>query len=144
MYTFFHFPYTFIFITILWHLSKVEEMFTFFFIFLIHLFLLQYYGICLKLRKCSFLHESVEYLSHHINAEGFLHIISRKVQVAKLAPTPDDQAQLRSSLGRVYYYGKHIPKLSSVLHPLNNLLQDCQKQSRMSECSDGFQRAKDC
>ena len=52
---------------------------------------LQYHVICLKLSKCSFLQGSVEYLGHHIHAEG-LCTTSRKVEAVQFAPTPKDQA----------------------------------------------------
>ena len=44
---------------------------------------LQCHGIRLKLGKCSFPQESVEYLGHHIDAEG-LHTTSRKVEAVQL------------------------------------------------------------
>ena len=87
---------------------------------------LQYHGIHLKLSKYSFLQESIEYLGHHIEAEG-LHTTSRKVEAVQLAPSPKDQAQLRSFLGLVLYYGIFWPELSSVIHVFNTLLQTNQK-----------------
>ena len=41
------------------------------------------------------------------------------------------------------YYGKFIRNLSSILHPLNQLLQVQQKWDWTEECSQAFKRAKD-
>ena len=82
---------------------------------------LQYHGIHLKLSKCSFLQESVEYLCHCIDAEG-LHATSRKVEAIQLVPTPKGQTQLISFLGLVHYYGKFLPEFFSLLYTLNTLL----------------------
>ena len=40
-----------------------------------------------------------------------------------LLPVPTNVTQLRSFVGLVYYYGKFLPNLSSVLAPLYTLLQ---------------------
>ena len=52
-------------------------------------------------------------------------------------------SQLRSFLGLINYYGKFIPKLSTVLHPLNTLLQKGRTWKRSPECAQAFQLAKD-
>lgn len=69
---------------------------------------LQHHGIWLRMKKCSFLQKSVEYLGHCIDATS-LHTTSKKVEAVQLAPTPCDQTQLRSFLGLLHYYGKFMP-----------------------------------
>ena len=79
-------------------------------------------GVRVKKSKCEFLKDSVEYLGHKIDASG-LHATTKKVDAVINAPQPKNVKQLRSFLGLLQYYGRFIPNLSSLLHPLNSLLQ---------------------
>ena len=65
---------------------------------------------------------SVEYLGHTIDAEG-LHTSPKNVKAIQEAPIPHNQQELRSFLGLLHYYGKFIPNLATMLHPLNKLLK---------------------
>ena len=113
------------------HLSNLEEV----------LKRLQQQGIRLKSHKCHFMRESVEYLGHRIDSQG-LHTTSEKIKAIQLAPRPKCQQQLRSFLGLVHYYGKFIPNLAAMLHPMNDLLQKNVKWRWSSECEQAFQKAK--
>ena len=62
------------------------------------------------------------YLGHRIDAVG-LHPLHDKVQAIKDAPKPQSVTELKSFLGMLTYYGKFLPNLSSVLHPLHELLK---------------------
>ncbi|MDD9817031.1 MAG: reverse transcriptase domain-containing protein, partial [Gammaproteobacteria bacterium] len=77
------------------HLHNLEEV----------LKRLQHHGLQLKVAKCAFLQDSVEYLGHTVDKKG-LHTMLQKVEAVKLAPVPKNQQQLRSFLGLVHYYGK--------------------------------------
>ena len=85
---------------------------------------------------------SVENLGHLIDAEG-LHATSSKLEAVMQAPAPRNVQELRSFLGLLNYYGKFIPNLATILHPLNNLLQHGQKWKWTTECHKAFQLAKD-
>ena len=99
---------------------------------------LENHGIRMKKSKCEFLQVSVYYLGHKIDAEG-LHAIPSKVDAIVDAPEPQNLQELRSFLGLLNYYGKFIPNLSSLIHPLNSLLQ---QDRRSTECSRAFKEAK--
>ena len=64
----------------------------------------------------------IEYLGHIISQNGIRPVPS-KVDAIINAPKPSNVQQLRSFLGLVNYYGKFIPNTSTLLHPLNSLLQ---------------------
>ena len=64
---------------------------------------------------------SVEYLGHKIGAKG-RYTLEHKVEAIQKAPNPKNTQQLKSFLSLVSYYGKFVPYLSSLLHPLNQLL----------------------
>ena len=113
------------------HLRNLEEV----------LRRLQQNGLRVKPAKCSFMQSSVEYLGHRIDAEG-VHTTTRKVDAILKAPTPSDVQQLRSFLGLLHYYGKFIPNLSSLLHPLNELLKANSPWKWSQKCEDAFRQAK--
>ena len=103
---------------------------------------LQSHGFRLQQDKCVFLADSVEYLGHRIDAEG-LHTTQGKLAAIREAPTPQNVTQLRSFLGLLNYYGKFIANLSTLLHPLNRLLQEGVPWRWSGECAQAFRRAKE-
>ena len=113
------------------HLQNLEEV----------LKRLQEHGVRLKKEKCSFLQDSVEYLGHCINAHG-VHTSEKKLKAILDAPKPRNVQELRSFLGLLNYYAKFIPNLSSLLHPLNNLLRANQRWIWSRACCQAFQEAK--
>ena len=94
------------------HLSNLEEVFR----------RLANEGVTVKNSKCSYLENKVEYLGHVIDSKG-IHVDPSKVKAIVKAPAPKNVVQLRSFLGLVNYYGKFIPNLATLTHPLNQLLK---------------------
>ena len=112
------------------HLSNIEEV----------LKRLQENGLRVKPAKCKFMQSSVEYLGHCINASG-VHTTDGKVEAILKAPVPQNLQLLRSFLG-LHYYGKFLPNLSSLLHPLNRLLKANARWKWSTECQEAFEQAK--
>ena len=102
---------------------------------------LEQYNIRAKKEKCAFLCDAVEYLGHRIDADG-LHTLSSKVKAIQDAPQPQNVQELRSFLGLLHYYGKFLPNLATLLHPLNALLKTGSKWFWSGQCSDAFNSAK--
>ena len=102
---------------------------------------LEQQGIRLKKEKCKFMAASVEYLGHKVDANG-IHTSDRKVEAVQQAPIPKNTQQLKSFLGLVHYYGKFIPHLSALLHPLNQLLKANTTWFWSDSCEQAFQEAK--
>ena len=102
---------------------------------------LKEYGLRLKLEKCKFMEKSVVYMGCVISREGIAPT-EEKIEALKQAPRPECVSQLRSFLGMVNYHGKWIPNLSTILHPLNKLLQKGQTFKWSKECENAFQQAK--
>ena len=75
----------------------------------------------LKQEKCEFLVPSISYLGHKIDSQG-LHPLPDKIDAIVNAARPKSLTELKAFLGLLNYYGKFIPNLSSVLHPLYELL----------------------
>ena len=103
---------------------------------------LRQYGLRIKQNKCAFMQNVVEYLGHRVDAQG-VHAAPSKVEAILQAPTPRNVTELRSFLGMINYYGKFIPNLSSINHPLNNLLRAGQKWKWTKQCEKAFQEAKE-
>ena len=103
---------------------------------------LQEHGLRVKKKKCSFFSKSVTYLGHKIDKEG-LHTSNNKVKDLVNTDPPENLQQLRSYLGLVNYYGKFIPNLSTVLHPLNELSQKSKKWEWSSKCDEAFKKTKE-
>jgi predicted aspartyl protease len=102
---------------------------------------LEKHGFKLKMEKCEFLLSSIEYLGHIISSDGIQPVTS-KIDAIVHAPTPNNVQQLRSFLGLTNYYGKFIPNLSALLHPLNSLLRTKQKWDWSSDCDKAFEEIK--
>ena len=113
------------------HLSNLEEV----------LKCLQEHGVGLKKEKCQFLQDSVEYLGHCIDAQG-VHTSETKLKAIVEVPKPRNVQELRSFLGLLNYYAKFIANLSSILHPLNNLLRANQHWVWTHACNRAFLEAK--
>ena len=99
---------------------------------------LKKHGFRLKKEKCEFLTASVEYLGHLIDQDGIRPLPSKVAAIVK-APAPTNLQELRSFLGLLNYYRKFIPNLSTLIHPLNQLLQADRKWSWTEECAKAFE-----
>lgn len=64
------------------------------------------------------------------------------MQAITEAPEPTDVDKLRAYLGLINFYGKFLPCLSTVLHPLHELLQAQQPWKWSSECQIAFEKSK--
>ena len=95
---------------------------------------LEQHSLRTKKPKCEFLKPSVDYLGHHIDAQG-LHTMSCKLDAIVQAPKPENLQQLRSFLGLLNYYGRFIPNLATIVHPLNKLLHHNAKWNWTSKCA---------
>ena len=68
--------------------------------------------------------------------------LSKKLKAILEAPKPQNVQELRSFLGLINYYGKFLPNLATMLHPLNVLLRNGQPWIWSQECTQAFQEAK--
>ena len=81
-------------------------------------------------------------MGHKITSEG-LNTTTKKVDAVRLAPAPKNQRELRSFLGLLHYYGKFVPNLATLIHPLNSLLKTNAPWNWSQECEQAFNEAKD-
>uniref|UniRef100_A0A7E4VZN6 RNA-directed DNA polymerase n=1 Tax=Panagrellus redivivus TaxID=6233 RepID=A0A7E4VZN6_PANRE len=77
-------------------------------------------GLKLRLDKCEFFMPEIQYLGHIVDASG-VRPVPDKVKATVMMPEPKNLKELQSFIGMVGYYGKFIPKLSTLCAPLNML-----------------------
>ena len=92
--------------------------------------------------KCSFLQDSLEYCGHVLTKYG-VHEAPDKITAIVDAPRPTNTTQLRSFLGMVTFYHNHLPNISTVLYPLNQLLNKNSKWNWTNACEQSFQKTKE-
>ena len=78
-------------------------------------------GIKLNQKKCEFKMKEVKYLGHIISEEG-IKIDPEKVADIINMPQPEDRAGVQRLLGSLNYLAKFIPNLSTMTHPIRQLL----------------------
>ena len=83
----------------------------------------------------------MEYLGHRVDAQD-VNTSAKKLKAILEAPKPQNVQELRSFLGLINYYGKFLPNLATMLHPLNVLLRNSQPWRWSQECTRAFQEAK--
>lgn len=103
---------------------------------------LEKFGLRANLNKCDFFQTQVSYCGHMISEEG-LKKSPDKVNAVLKAPRPENLQQLRSFLGLVNYNRSFLPNLSTVLGPLNELLQGEKTWKWTKQCEQAFAEVKE-
>ena len=83
---------------------------------------LQDVGLKLKESKCDFFRSQIHYLSHMLSAEG-IHPLSEKLDSITNMPAPENQTEVKESLGLVGYHSKFMPHFSDISRPLVKLMR---------------------
>nr|XP_012137589.1 PREDICTED: uncharacterized protein K02A2.6-like [Megachile rotundata] len=113
------------------HLQKLRQVFT----------RLQKYNIRINVDKSEFFTDQIQYCGYIINKSG-IHKAPDKIEAINNMRRPTNITELRSFLGMIHYYDRFIPNLSSILKPLNTLLQKEVKYEWSPDCEKSFQAAK--
>ena len=93
---------------------------------------LERFNIHLKWGKCLIGVKKLDFLGYRVSAEG-LSTCADKIKAVASFPRPQDLSAVRSFLGLINYYGKFIPKLSTIAEPLNRLLRKSPNKLEWSE-----------
>ncbi|CAB4004600.1 PREDICTED: uncharacterized protein K02A2.6-like, partial [Paramuricea clavata] len=114
------------------HLDNLEEV----------LSRLSEHGLRANSSKCEFFKERIEFCGHEISKLG-LHKSQQKVNAVINAPRPENVSQVRSFVGLINYYHDFLPNLSTLLQPLNQLLEKERRWKWTLECEQAFLKAKE-
>lgn len=90
------------------HSSHLRQVFT----------RLRDYGLNIKLSKCIFGAQSLEFLSHTITSEGILPSQSRIEAISNL-PSPSSIRKIQQFVGMINYYHRFLPGLAKALSPIH-------------------------
>ena len=100
---------------------------------------LREYGLRLKVKKCSFLQPSLDYLGMRVSKDG-LRVDKATHKAVGKAPHPTSKPELQSFLGMVNHYRQFIPNMSMICAPLNNLLKKGARWFWSKKCKRAFRR----
>lgn len=102
---------------------------------------LMQYGVKINGAKSEFFKNSLTFLGHRLDANG-IHPSEELTETITKTPQPKNVTQLRSYLGLLNYYGKFLPNLSTLLHPLYQLLNKSARWEWTKKCEEVFIKSK--
>ena len=79
-------------------------------------------GLRLKRSKCSFLEKEVIFCGFKVTRHG-VSPVADKLKPILDAPAPENVSQLKSFLGMINFYHRHLTNLAETLEPLHQLLR---------------------
>ncbi|XP_055354393.1 uncharacterized protein K02A2.6-like [Paramacrobiotus metropolitanus] len=103
---------------------------------------LEKYGLRVKLSKCRFMQESVEYLGFVVDRRG-RHISQDRAKTLVDMKMPTNVSELRAYLGMVNHYAKFVQNLSAKCGPFHRLLKSGAPWEWTTECAKQFQALKE-
>ena len=83
-------------------------------------------GLVLNIEKCVFAQSSVEFLGHHVSAEGAAPLQSHTAAVQEFSQ-PSTIRELQGFLGMINFYRRFLPGIARILVPLTDALKGGQK-----------------
>ncbi|XP_062538690.1 uncharacterized protein K02A2.6-like [Armigeres subalbatus] len=103
---------------------------------------LEQYGFTVRIEKCHFNMEQVEYLGQILDGDGIRPDPNKTAAIATMPP-PQDVSSLRSYLGAVNYYAKYVPEMRKLRFPMDQLLKSGAKWVWSEACQRSFNRFRE-
>ena len=98
-------------------------------------------GLTVKMSKCFFMRDEVEFCGFEVSKEG-VKPMNKNVEAVMRAPFPSNTTELRSFLGMVNYYNSYLKDLATVCEPLHRLLRKGVVWKWCNECKKAFDKVK--
>ena len=95
------------------------------------------HNLRLKIEKCQWAQDEINYLGFHINQHGITPQAD-KVKAIKHMTAPKTVKQVRSFLGLMSFYRMFIPKFSELAQPLTELTRKYARFSWNDDCQKSF------
>ncbi|BHF64898.1 hypothetical protein SprV_0200790600 [Sparganum proliferum] len=106
--------------------------------------LLDQFGVVINPSKCVLGVPSLDFLGHHVDAQG-LRPLSSKVEAIRGFPPPTSKRQLQRFLGMVNFYRRFLPNCADLMLPLTNLLSGPKGPLELrGHALTAFERIKTC
>lgn len=99
------------------------------------------HGVKINISKSEFFKKSLVFLGYRLDEFG-IHQSEELTRAILNAPKPENVSQLRSFLGLINFYGKFIPNLATLLHPLYQLLNKDVKWYWCKKCEFAYEESK--
>ena len=97
----------------------------------------------MRIDKCMFGYEEIDYVGYHISSDGLSPIYDNVKDILAF-PAPTNLKELERFLGMAGYYREFLPRMAELAEPLNRLRKKGQPFSWTSECESSFQELKKC
>ena len=81
------------------------------------------------------------YMGFLVDKQG-IHPTDEKIAAIRDAPRPTNVKEVKAYLGLLNYYGAFLPKLTTVLQPLHQLLKKGENWLWTDECEKSFENSK--
>ena len=111
------------------HLEKVFEV-------------LKKANLLIKLKKCKFCVDEIEYLGHIVSKNG-IQVDPAKIESIKKLKPPTSITGIRSIIGLCSYYRKFVKNFSKIAKPMSNLIKKDIKFEWTKECQEAFETLKE-
>ena len=87
------------------------------------------------IEKCSFLKNEIEFLGYNVCSTGIKPSTKKCVAISEIAP-PETIGELRSFLGTIGFYRRHIYNFAEIAVPLHQRLAESSNKSHQIELTD--------
>ena len=98
-------------------------------------------GLKLKLKKCHFALQEIEFLGHLVTPAGIA-VDPKKTEKVKKYPQPNTVSELKCFLGLASYYRRFVPNFAHISAPLNALLRKNTPFKWTTDCENAFSKLK--
>lgn len=99
-------------------------------------------GLKMKISKCHFCKEQLEFLGHIVNKDG-IEPTPEKLEVVRRMTPPRNRTEVRSFLGFVGYYRRFIKEFAHIARPLHELTKKDVKFGWTEDCQKSFELLKE-